>query len=269
VSLLCPSLLPMAMCSSQKDTVRTLTSTCSSPKMSFPSKSRESLRHQVGHGSDHCSLVSDLTWLTEEAPVPIAPSNTLKQPSSAQPPAKRAKITGRKRDRAAASLRDGDDGAVLLSVDKLSAMSSQKLEEYAQNLAELRPLTSEEEKQLKRQKRLIKNRESAQLSRQRKKHYVEELEAQVKALTAENLQMQAQMQQINTKNQQLESQVLYWRGLSQQEQLAVAEDSKLFNSKNTAKAGLCVLVILFSFGLFMNTISPNDATLRLKSSASR
>jgi len=203
-------------------------------------------------------------------PMPVPPAEVKNtSTSTGQPPAKKAKLTGKKRDRTQACLPDGEDGSSLLSAEKLSAMSSKKLEEYAQNLAEIRPLTTEEEKQLKRQKRLIKNRESAQLSRQRKKHYVEELEAQVKALTAENQQLQTQMRQMSTKAQELQSQVIYWRGLSQQDQLAVVEDNKLFNSKNTAKAGLCMLVILFSFGLFMNTMPPHDTTaLGLKAPSS-
>ena len=45
-------------------------------------------------------------------------------------------------------------------------------------------LTSEELKLLKKQKRLIKNRESAQLSRHRKKQHVEGLQAQVRVRDA-------------------------------------------------------------------------------------
>jgi len=72
-----------------------------------------------------------------------------------------------------------------LSRDELLNMTSESLEQYAQRLAATRPLTVEEQKKFKRQRRLIKNRESAQLSRMRKKAYVDELEKQIADLNAE------------------------------------------------------------------------------------
>merc|ERR1711988_510552 len=72
-------------------------------------------------------------------------------------------------------------GTLDLSRDELLNMTSDALEQYAQ-----RPLTAEEQKRFKRQRRLIKNRESAQLSRLRKKAYVDELEAQIADLKASN-----------------------------------------------------------------------------------
>lgn len=66
-----------------------------------------------------------------------------------------------------------------LSRDELLNMTSDSLEVYAQRLASSRPLTVDEQKKFKRQRRLIKNRESAQLSRMRKKAYVDELEKQI------------------------------------------------------------------------------------------
>ena len=74
-------------------------------------------------------------------------------------------------------------GATLdLSRDELLNMTSDALEEYARRLAAQRPLTAEEQKRFKRQRRLIKNRESAQLSRLRKKAYVDELEREIAQL---------------------------------------------------------------------------------------
>ena len=94
------------------------------------------------------------------------------------PPLKKAKLSGKKRTRQEAS--SGSGSSLLdLSAENLSTLTSLKLEEIAQQLADTRPLTSEEEKHLKRQRRLIKNRESAQLSRQKRKQYVEELESRV------------------------------------------------------------------------------------------
>ena len=74
-------------------------------------------------------------------------------------------------------------GATLdLSREELLNMTSDALEEYARRLASQRPLTTEEQKRFKRQRRLIKNRESAQLSRLRKKAYVDELEREIAQL---------------------------------------------------------------------------------------
>jgi len=56
------------------------------------------------------------------------------------------------------------DNAQALTRDDLLKLSSKGLETYAQNFVSGRQLSPDEEKQLKRQKRLIKNRESAQLS---------------------------------------------------------------------------------------------------------
>lgn len=77
-------------------------------------------------------------------------------------------------------------GATLdLSRDELLNMTSDALEEYAKRLAAQRPLTAEEQKRFKRQRRLIKNRESAQLSRLRKKAYVDELERELNQVKEE------------------------------------------------------------------------------------
>jgi hypothetical protein len=62
----------------------------------------------------------------------------------------------------------------------------------------------DEEKQLKRQKRLIKNRESAQLSRLRKKIYIEELERKVTSLNSDTENLSRQVSQLQSDKKKLQ-----------------------------------------------------------------
>jgi len=89
---------------------------------------------------------------------------------------------------------------VALERQVLLTMTSNAFEQYATDIALTRPLTIAEEKQLKAQRRLISNRESAQASRKRKKAYVEELETKlaemsnkVSLLQASNASLSAQV----------------------------------------------------------------------------
>ena len=164
-----------------------------------------------------------------------------------EPPKKRAKLTGKKRGRNQATT--PVDPSLLMDKDKLLTLSSKKLDEYVNSLS--RPLTIDEEKQLKRQRRLIKNRESAQLSRQKKKQYVEDLERKVQTLTAQNENLQNQVGQLSEANQQLGEQVTYLQNFIQ-EQGHQLPSQQLFNKNTAATAGICMFVILFSFGLFFS-----------------
>jgi len=103
-----------------------------------------------------------------------------------------------------------------LSRDDLLKLSSKSLETYAQNLAATRPLTEEEERQLKRQRRLIKNRESAQLSRQRKRMFIEELESQVSGLQADNRDLVKQVTSLTSENQALKDELMSLQALIKQ-----------------------------------------------------
>jgi regulator of replication initiation timing len=103
-----------------------------------------------------------------------------------------------------------------LSRDDLLKLSSKSLETYAQNLAATRPLTEEEERQLKRQRRLIKNRESAQLSRQRKRMFIEELESQVSGLQADNRDLVKQVASLTSENQALKDELRNLQALIKQ-----------------------------------------------------
>lgn len=68
---------------------------------------------------------------------------------------------------------------VELSEDELLKLDSQQMELYLKNLNEYRTVGPEEDKELKKLRRLIKNREYAQSSRNKKKQYIEEMEEKV------------------------------------------------------------------------------------------
>jgi len=167
-----------------------------------------------------------------------------------EPPKKRARVTGK---RGRTEIAPNPEQNLLNDKEKLLTMSSKKLEEYVQSLA--RPLTIDEEKKLKRQRRLIKNRESAQLSRQKKKQYVEDLERKVQALTAETESLRTQVNQLTNNNLQLEEQVTCLQNFINEQGHEVpvpGQSVQLFNKNTAATAGICMFVILFSFGLFFS-----------------
>ncbi|KAJ6700172.1 BASIC-LEUCINE ZIPPER TRANSCRIPTION FACTOR F-RELATED [Salix purpurea] len=85
---------------------------------------------------------------------------------------KSAKITVAKRKK---EMADGEDGEIMRNLKSRKAES----ENVSVNVNGSASLSGEEEK---RMAKLMRNRESAQLSRQRKKHYVEELEDKVRMM---------------------------------------------------------------------------------------
>ncbi|EGC38185.1 hypothetical protein DICPUDRAFT_149168 [Dictyostelium purpureum] len=177
--------------------------------------------------------------------------------------------------------------------DKKSNSKKRTIESRVQNI--VHPLTREEllkisgkepvqiedtpihnehdEKVVKKQRRLIKNRESAQLSRMRKKIYIEDLEKKISDLTQDN--------------NSLKEEVLYLQGLVKQlannnPDVNINYNSNLNNNnsnnsnnssiieintnsvnnnnnhkqqqtKNVKAAGVCLLLIFFSLGVFFQT----------------
>lgn len=105
---------------------------------------------------------------------------------------------------------------VALDRDILLHTSSKDFEEYMTQLSKQRPLSTAEQRQLKAQRRLISNRESAQASRKRKKAYLEEMEQKVadsnlriQQLMANNAVLSAQVsdltQEVKVLTEKLES----------------------------------------------------------------
>lgn len=147
-----------------------------------------------------------------------------------------------------------------LTRDELLTISSAQFEAYVNKLTEKRDLTSQEKSELKRQRRLIKNRESAQASRQRKKVNMEQLESKVQELENERQTLKEQVAALANANSRLEAELMYYRksvspnfvtdmvsrGLNYVNSIG---KPVLPSSSNLQTASLVVMVVLFSFGL--------------------
>ena len=118
---------------------------------------------------------------------------------------------------------------------------------------------------------MIKNRESAQLSRQRKKQYVNDLESRVKTLNEESDKLKIQVIELTNKNKQLEEELNYYKS-----QLpSRGADTGFLSSRNhplsssilddkatrhSLTAGVCLFIILFSFGVFFDATPLHHAS---------
>ncbi|XP_071987927.1 cyclic AMP-responsive element-binding protein 3-like isoform X2 [Engystomops pustulosus] len=101
------------------------------------------------------------------------------------------------------------------------------------------PLTKAEERALKRVRRKIRNKRSAQESRKKKKEYVDGLENRVTACTTHNLELQKKVQQLQRQNYSLLQQL---RNLQ-----AVLSQS----GAKTTSSSTCIMVLALSFCLIL------------------
>lgn len=99
------------------------------------------------------------------------------------------------------------------------------------------PLTKHEERELKRIRRKIRNKISAQDSRKRKKEYVDGLEERVKKCTDENQTLLKKMKLLQTQNQNLMNQ------LKKMQSLLTKGGNK------TVQPATCLMVLLMSMAL--------------------
>lgn len=111
----------------------------------------------------------------------------------------------------------------------------------------------DEERQVKRQRRLIKNRESAQKSRMRKKMYIEDLETKVKSLATHNDILLQENNALKEEITYLTKFINKTPGLA--EEIAHSRPKGTVPPiRNVKAAGVCLLIVLFSFGLFFNNV---------------
>ncbi|KAL7851232.1 hypothetical protein AOLI_G00215880 [Acnodon oligacanthus] len=96
-----------------------------------------------------------------------------------------------------------------------------------------------EEKMLKKIRRKIRNKQSAQESRKKKKEYVDGLEGRMAVCSAQNLELQKKVIQLEKTNTSL------------MEQLRKLQALVMNGSCKPAQTGTCILVLLMSFSLIL------------------
>ncbi|XP_056234934.1 cyclic AMP-responsive element-binding protein 3-like protein 3-A [Seriola aureovittata] len=101
------------------------------------------------------------------------------------------------------------------------------------------PLTKYEERILKKIRRKIRNKQSAQESRKKKKEYIDGLESRMAACNAHNHELQRKVSQLEKCNMTL------------MEQLRRLQALVMNTSNKPAQTGTCVLVLLLSFSLIL------------------
>ncbi|XP_053822061.1 cyclic AMP-responsive element-binding protein 3-like protein 3 isoform X1 [Vidua chalybeata] len=107
------------------------------------------------------------------------------------------------------------------------------------------PLTKYEERVLKKIRRKIRNKQSAQESRKKKKEYIDGLESRMLACTAQNQELQRKVLHLEKQNSSL------------LEQLKKLQAMVVQSSNKAAQTGTCLAVLLLSFTLIVfPSISP-------------
>ncbi|XP_031837237.1 uncharacterized protein LOC116429016 [Nomia melanderi] len=119
---------------------------------------------------------------------------------------------------------------------KLNAEEKRLLQKEGITLPSHYPLTKHEERELKRIRRKIRNKISAQDSRKRKKEYVDGLEDRVKQCTEENMTLLKRIKALQSQNQSLAGQLKRLQALLQK-------------GNKSAQPATCLMVLLLSLAL--------------------
>lgn len=143
-------------------------------------------------------------------------------------------------------------------IGSLKGMTSGELEQ----MAETQALTPKEQSDLKKYTRMIKNRESAQLSRERRKIYQDTLEKALSVESARNAELKQQIIELEVENKVLQREFLEFKTLIENSNLGKAFSSFADNNAfklmtKTAAAGdsqaqatfaMYLLIVLHAFG---------------------
>nr|XP_019958310.1 PREDICTED: cyclic AMP-responsive element-binding protein 3-like [Paralichthys olivaceus]XP_019958311.1 PREDICTED: cyclic AMP-responsive element-binding protein 3-like [Paralichthys olivaceus] len=144
------------------------------------------------------------------------------------------------------SIEDSTEDSMLLNTDEfqfkdivLTEEEKRLLAKEGATLPSHMPLTKAEERTLKRVRRKIRNKQSAQESRKKKKVYVDGLENRVAICTAHNLELQKKVQMLHKQN------------ISLIEQLRKLQSIVKMSTMKASTTSTCVMVFLLSFCLII------------------
>ncbi|KAL7393911.1 hypothetical protein ABVT39_017636 [Epinephelus coioides] len=137
------------------------------------------------------------------------------------------------------------DGELLYPELQLTEEEQKLLSQEGVSLPNNLPLTKAEERILKRVRRKIRNKQSAQDSRRRRKEYIDGLESRAAACSAQNKELQRTVEQLEKRNMSLLAQLQQLQSLIKQ------------TVSKGAQTSTCLLIILVSLGLIiMPSFSP-------------
>mmetsp|Transcript_1896 Transcript_1896/g.6768 ORF Transcript_1896/g.6768 Transcript_1896/m.6768 type:complete len:486 (+) Transcript_1896:79-1536(+) len=170
--------------------------------------------------------------------------------------------------------------AIIISSVELKTMTCEQVDQMASEIEKERPLTAEEESDLKSYKRRIMNRESAKESRQKKQELIKDisdalekskehsarLERRIQELERENAQLRLQqggappMPQPLDTDEEMSDCLTPGSGSSSDQGSPTSPSSfwSLGKASLPGKAGVCLFVVLLSFGLMFTAIQPGD-----------
>ncbi|XP_009975592.1 PREDICTED: LOW QUALITY PROTEIN: cyclic AMP-responsive element-binding protein 3-like protein 3 [Tauraco erythrolophus] len=156
--------------------------------------------------------------------------------SDAQPPVPRSLL----RQARGRSRSQGQFQELVLTEDEKKLLAKEGV-----SLPTQLPLTKYEERVLKKIRRKIRNKQSAQESRKKKKEYIDGLESRMSACTAQNQELQRKVLHLEKQNSSL------------LEQLKKLQALVVQSSNKAAQTGTCIAVLLLSFALIVfPSISP-------------
>lgn len=178
---------------------------------------------------------------------PVAISLTPTSPSSPCETSSSSTKASKKRRRTTAKADTKNMKADILSEEELLKFDSKGIESYIKSITSSRSVSPAEEKEMKRIRRLIKNREYAQSSRDKRKAYMEEMEAKLNVVHTEKAALQQRINALELENKTLKFH------LARTLKSTAGSVASAFTQKSTAVPIATLFIVLFSFGLFSLT----------------